>query len=341
MSDDDVLMRKRRKAAAVAAAISRSSPDPSSKPYSPYSFTANLPKYIFYAACALFVFLIGAYYYNFNFHGVVTYDITSDTYTRIPISAEMNIPLQYTSTPIPSTVSTTFPSPVLQTGYTVAFDVNIADATPVQDNYRVIFYNGAQSRDPSIAASDPSQTNNRGNALSFTVPYNGSAAVNGTSLESIQTALFSNSTNLCMYMAPDTNDVYLTYYIGHFTPGKIDSSGSTGPTEESLNGWGVSKPIKNVPIGKPFRVTLIVDEQFIETYINGQLVLVTKTYIPGQTSNLHSYSSSNNYNFYGSPDVMYLKGIRVANFQYIGQVIPSKSVRVYCSKPSTTVNYSQ
>jgi len=311
------------------------------------AFKTNLPKYVFYGGCVAFVAVILIWVFKVSTFGVFVYDKVTGTVSRVPITPSMQIPPQYTSVPISASDSTSFPD-VLQTGYTVGFDVNIADGTPVQNSYRVIFYNGVQTRDMTVDASDDSQLNNTGEALSFIIPTTSAGSstalppsgIDSTTLTAIQTALFANSSNICLYMSPDTNDLYITYFVGHFTPGTTGSTGAMGSAVESLDGWAISKPIKNVPIGKPFRITLVVDGQFIETYINGELVLTTKTYISGQTSSLHSYNSSNNYNFYGSPDIIYLKGSRVANIQYWNQILPSKSVRVFSSNPLKAVNYS-
>jgi len=293
----------------------------------------NLSKYLYYGGIFLFIVVAVIAVFHVSTIGIFTIDYSTGQLTRIPVSQTMKVPAQYPTSPIPATLSTKFSS-VLQVEYTVGFDVYISDGTPVQNNYRVIFYNGAQTPDPTVASNDPSQVNNIGSALSFVVPSTLSrpppanrSTVDPTSITSIQTALFANKSNICMYMAPDTNDVYLTYFVGHTTPSQ------TGPDVETLNGWAISKPIKNIPIGKPFRVTLVIDNQFIETYINGELVLTTKTYIAGHTSNLHSHSTSVNYNFYGPPDVMYLKGIKVANINYWDQILPSKSVRVFSGTP--------
>jgi hypothetical protein len=331
-------------------------------------FSTNFPvsKYVYYGSIFMFIVIALIAIFRVHIFGIFTIDYSTGTFARIPVSPATQLPAQFLKSPIPATISTTFPS-VLQTGYTVGFDVYIADGTPVQNNYRIIFYNGAQTADPTVDSTDPSQLNNVGSALSFVVPvsfsksgsgdssgssepseelseepsdsiegFKNTPTVDPTSIVSIQSALFANSTNICMYMAPDTNDLYLTYFVGHITPGKMGSSGLITSDVETLDGWNISRPIKNAPIGKPFRVSLVVDSQFIETYINGELVLTTKTYIPGQTSSLHSYSSSTNYNFYGPPDVMYLKGINVANIKYWNTILPSKAVRVFSSAPVAT-----
>jgi len=346
--------------AAVAATVAA--------PGSLLSKNFNISKILYFGSIFLFVVVALIAIFHGNIFGIYTIDPDTGEFTRIPVTPEMQVTAQYKKSPIPATISTTFSS-VEQIGYTVGFDVYISDGTPVQNNYRIIFYNGAQTADPTLASNDSSQSNNIGKALSFIAPVNfsksgsslgsdsgsgpdsesgsgpdsesgsienfqNSTKIDPTSMSSIQTALFANSTNICVFMAPDTNDMYLTYFVGHITPGKMGSSGTMNPDIETLDGWNISKPIKNIPIAKPFRVSLVVDSQFIETYINGNLVLTTKTFIPGQTSSLHSYNSSTNYNFYGPPDVMYLKGFKVANINYWDTILPSKAIRVFSSNPA-------
>ena len=340
MADPNRLMRGRNGAERPQRDVKVSAPAPGA------SIPSKISKFIFYGGIITVLITLVVVLFHFSTFGLFTIDFKTGSISRLPITPNMRIPPQYVTYPIPAPQSTTFES-VLQTRYSVAFDLNIADATPLQNSYRVIFYNGAQTPDPTLPSDDLSQTNNIGSALKFYVPVtdgssgpNTATRVDPTSLITIQSALFANSTNLCMYMAPDTNDLYLTYFIGHVTAGTMGSLGVLNADVESLDGWAVSKPITNVPIGRPFRISLVVDEQFIETYINGELVLITKTFIPGQSSNLHSYSSSNNYNFYGPPDTMYLKGINVANIQYWNQILPSKAIRVFSSVPSKASVFS-
>ena len=286
---------------------------------SPVFSTQNLPRIFFLGGITLLLVFGLAYVFKFSSFGVYTLNWITGGISLVPVTPELNTISLYTSSPIPATLSTQF-NKVLQYGYTIGFDVNISNPTPVQNMYRVIFYNGAQSIDPTVPVANGNQQNNVGKAMSFS----GASNIDATSLSSIQTALNMTYSNLCLYMAHDTNDFYLTYYVGHF------QNNSSGTSEESSNGWNVSTPvIKNVPINTPFRITLVVDGKFIETYLNGELVSVTKTLIRGKSSNLHSYNSSYNYNFYGPPDTMYYVGTKIGNLQYWGQVLPPASVRVF------------
>lgn len=84
----------------------------------------------------------------------------------------------------------------------------------------------------------------------------------------------------------------------------------------------------------PFRVTLVVDPSFIETYINGNLVLVTKT--PG-ASQIYNYPSTA-VNFMGSPD--FSTYCKTGNFQYWNQILPAKSIRLFSSTPAAASAYT-
>jgi hypothetical protein len=324
MADRKAVMRERKGSAAPAISTgTRPSliPNLSIPSISP---RPNFARNIFFGGIAVLLLFGLAYLFKFSSFGVVTMNWITGGISVVPVTPELNTPSQYTSSPIPATLSTNFVS-VLQYGYTIGFDVNISNPTPVQNMYRVIFYNGAQSNDPKTPVGDASQKNNVGKAMSFA----SSSGIDATSLSSIQMGLNATYSNVCMYMAPDTNDLYLTYYVGHF---QKDSANSV---QESSNGWSTSVAVvKNAPIKTPFRITLAVDGKFIETYLNGQLISVTKTVILGQSSNLHSYNSSYNYNFYGPPDSMYHVGTKIANLQYWGQVLPPASIRLFSSSPS-------
>jgi len=99
--------------------------------------------------------------------------------------------------------------------------------------------------------------------------------------------------------------------------------------------WEESKPVKNIPIGTPFRVTLTVDPNFIETYINGDLVTVTKT--PG-TSQVYTYTAAGAVNFMGAPE--FSTYCKTGNFHYWNQVLPAKSIRLFSSAPAAKKAYT-
>jgi len=350
MDDQKALLRKRKESARKAAAeVPANRPRPvDASPIIPTQVVTpswEMSKYFFFGGCIVFILVVLVSVFKFTTFGVFTIDPKTGTVGRVPVSSETIVSSQYTSSPIPTNVSTTFKD-VVQSGYTVGFDVFIGDGTPINNYYRILFYNGCQTPDPAVPSNDPSQDYNTGTAISF----NDSDYLDGASIDDIQ-GYFSgaNYTNLCMYMDPLTNDIYLMYSQGDYAINNqgdpaVDENGYYIQVPDSM-AWNISEPIKNVPIGKPFRVTLAVDPQFVETYINGELVLVTKTFYPGNPSSLFEYyDTTQNYNFYGPPDVIYTagnsvdhsKGIKVANFTYWGQVLPSKSIRLFSSNPANS-----
>ena len=96
--------------------------------------------------------------------------------------------------------------------------------------------------------------------------------------------------------------------------------------------------IENVPLQKPFRITLAVDTNFIEVYMNGDLVLTAKT---PAGSELYTFPTDNTsqINFTGPP--MFSSNCRVGNVTYWGQVLPAKSIRYFSSKPAATSVFTQ
>ena len=96
--------------------------------------------------------------------------------------------------------------------------------------------------------------------------------------------------------------------------------------------------IKNVPLQKPFRVTLAVDPNFIEVYINGDLVLTAKTPAASQIYT-HPSDNKSQVNFLGPP--MFSGYCKVGNIAYWNQVLPSKSIRLFSSTPADAKVFTQ
>lgn len=97
-------------------------------------------------------------------------------------------------------------------------------------------------------------------------------------------------TNLLMYLAPDTNDLTVSVITGQDPTYRIESA----PT------------ILNVPVGKPFRVTVILMSNLLEVYLNGRL-FGTKT--------LTGRPRMNNMDFYGAPEGI-RETVQTMNLQY-------------------------
>jgi hypothetical protein len=277
----------------------------------------GIMKYIFLGTvlvsiCALLLM-------TFHYFSLGTFSLSSDTGTVITLPGFSGAENKaYVSSAIPSYVSTKFQA-VKQTGYTVSFDVFLASAQNT-GAYRIVFYNGSQIRDPGrpLCAGTPPPVgcdSSTGKYLTSTVASGTGLQVDPKNARSIVEALERNNTNIFAYISPDVNDMYIAYF-----------------TESNLR---ESTPIKNVPIGTPFRVTLAVDPNFIETYINGDLVTVTKT---PEMSQVYTYTDAGAINFMGSAE--FSTYCKTGNFQYWNQVLPAKSIRLFSSTPAAKTAYT-
>ena len=116
-----------------------------------------------------------------------------------------------------------------------------------------------------------------------------------------------------------------------------------GPTDKYQQTTPTSRDkkiitIENVPLNTPFRVTLAVDPNFIEIYINGNLVVTAKTPVG---SELYVYPSDgkSEINFMGPPD--FSPYCKVANIMYWNEVLPAKSIRLFSSTPTNKKYFEQ
>lgn len=331
-------------------------------------------KYIFYGtivAAVCFVILIFFHYTSF---GVFTLDPTSNAIITIPGNSNI-IKSSYETSTIPVYLSTKFKDIgkaggiVRQTAYTISFDVYIASSQNSGD-YRVIFYNGKEIRDPGALPADDKST---GQPLTKTAGATSAVSVTPSDLSNIQRKLSTINTNICMYLSPDRNDLNLMYYTANVSP--LDSSGTCGSSlgsgswqqrnrgsaagkiysyntndllcQESL-GWigpenlpremAKNLTIENVPLQTPFRITLAVDPNFIEMYMNGNLVKTAK--IPAKTElYVYSVEESSKINFMGPPD--FSSFCKVGNIKYWDKVLPAKSIRVFSSTPADKKVFTQ
>lgn len=373
--------------------------------------TGGFFKFILYTAIFALVVMLVLVLLHYTSFGFFSLDPSSGATITVPLSITGKNKAYETSV-IPPYLSTRFPN-VRQIRYTVSFDVLISNSLPTGSN-QVIFYNGKQIRDPSIQACAPGETTNcdpnKGRFLTKdTADDAKSLKVDPNNLSSIQSALFQNNGNICMYLSPDKNDLNLMYYVAgrvwntNMDPKVIGSSwksasktwasgskgtdGSWGPegsgkwvwgsegsgkwkdeygpdcgsggivrygdnsyecqsSDTASGGWvtasdkGTMKTItvQNVPLNTPFRVTLAVDPNFIEIYMNGDLVVTAKT---PNASELYVYPSdgSSGINFMGPPD--FSPYCKVGNIVYWNQVLPAKSIRLFSSKPADKKNFEQ
>lgn len=107
--------------------------------------------------------------------------------------------------------------------------------------------------------------------------------------------------NLIMYLLPHTNDLVVSAITKNGENAFIES----GPT------------ILNVPVRQPFRLTVVLLQEVLEVYLNGQL-FGTKTfrYPPKQTAT----------NFFGPPDA-FRSSVRTMNFQYWDRPLSAMEIK--------------
>jgi hypothetical protein len=114
------------------------------------------------------------------------------------------------------------------------------------------------------------------------------------------------ATNVFIWVDSIKNDVYVSA-VG------VDSAG----TSHLLN----SKPIENVPLREPFRITIVVATGFIEIYMNGELV---------QTMNL-GYPLKNidgtAVTYYFATPMPVFNSVQIANISYWNNILFSKTIR--------------
>jgi len=129
------------------------------------------------------------------------------------------------------------------------------------------------------------------------------------SMDSLQMRF--GGSNILVYMDPLTNDLYVAAL-------KTDST------------YAITEPIKNVPLRSPFRITLVVSDNFLEVYMNGEL----KQMLPFNGEIVSSPSAAK---FFGPPPIVN-QSIKVGNIQAYNSILSSKLVRMFGQqKISTTL----
>lgn len=114
-------------------------------------------------------------------------------------------------------------------------------------------------------------------------------------------SLFGNS-NIIVFVDPLTNDLFA---------GALKSDST----------YILSEPIKNVPLRTPFRITLVVSNNFLEVYLNGQLKQVVA--FSGEIIS----STPSNY-FFGPPPIVN-QSIKIGNVHVWNSELSSKVVRTF------------
>jgi hypothetical protein len=124
--------------------------------------------------------------------------------------------------------------------YTVAFDIFIENSLPPTNGPRVLTYRG------TAAALDTSTSSP---AYAFYKNY-----VNNDQQSNLMTGVKATfpKTNLLLYIHPIKNDLYAAVLLED-------------------NTVRISKPVINVPVSHAFRLTVTMNENALEIYLNGRL----------------------------------------------------------------------
>lgn len=153
-----------------------------------------------------------------------------------------------------------------------------------------------------------------GDFITTTVPrvilYRSPYPISLQSTDTMETmsSLFSNS-NIIVYADPLTNDLYVAAL-------KSDST------------YVVSDPIKNVPLRTPFKITLVVSNNFLEAYLNGQLKVVL-------AFNGEIILTDPKNKFFGPPPIVN-QSIQIGNIHLWNSELSSKIVRTFGTSSNTS-----
>ena len=142
------------------------------------------------------------------------------------------------------------------------------------------------------------------------IMYFGNSALNPTLLEENSTLVNSSAnfynTNFIVYADPVVNDLNVAVVTGSTTTRVLE----------------LAETIKNVPIKKPFQITLIVGKTFIEVYKDKKLV---KTY---RYQGILDTSSASGTKLHSPLSTIVGDTIKIGNVQYFDSIIRSDQVRV-------------
>ena len=125
--------------------------------------------------------------------------------------------------------------------------------------------------------------------------------------------------NVIMWIDPEKNDLYLS---------TITSDAVSGSKLVET-----SEPIENIPIGKPFRITYVYTQHFIEIYVNGSLQVT----MPYKNAATVSQASSPFFFGHASSRVSCLVG----NVFYWPHVLTAREVRAAGAPVSTVAFFTK
>jgi hypothetical protein len=120
-------------------------------------------------------------------------------------------------------------------------------------------------------------------------------------------------TNFILYLDPYKNDLMADVFLNDTSLRKISMP-----------------PIENLPIQKPFRITMMLSNNLLEIYINGELQK-SLPFNNGRTPREVDTTSK----FYGPPAIVG-QNVVVSNVSYWATPLSSKAIRVYGKEPFNT-----
>lgn len=127
-------------------------------------------------------------------------------------------------------------------------------------------------------------------------------------------AAFEN-TNIVVWLDQTTNDLQLTLF--------------TVPAPQAVSIQEFTTPVRNVPLNKTFRLTIIVSASFVELYINGALeksMPVSGTIMP----------LPNATDFYPPINNFKTGNVKIRNMSMWPRILTSKEIRSYESSPMSS-----
>jgi hypothetical protein len=140
------------------------------------------------------------------------------------------------------------------------------------------------------------------------------SATTDKSISAISTKM--SQTNFIIYLDPYKNDLMVDVFL--------NATRGTSNSKVSMS------PIENVPIQKPFRITMMLSNNLLEIYINGEL----QKSLPFNNGDIPRDVDTKS-NFYGPPDIV-KQNVVVSNVSYWATPLSSKAIRVYGKEPFNT-----
>jgi hypothetical protein len=132
------------------------------------------------------------------------------------------------------------------------------------------------------------------------------------SINSLSSTKMSD-TNFILYLDPHKNDLMADVYLNDANSTKLSIP-----------------PIENLPIQRPFRITMMLSNNLLEIYINGEL----QKSLPFNNGKIPRDVDTQS-KFYGPPDFVG-HTVLVSKVSYWATILSSKAIRVYGNEPFNT-----